>query len=422
MPGVIDCFERLLVALLVGLLIGVDRERAEERKARQLFAGIRTFPLIALAGALPALMLPATGPALLVVSLAAVAVLVAAAYLRESLAGQPGATTEVAAIVTFLLGALAGTGQMLLAGATGIAVATLLVAKPGLENFSKALTPKELASAIQLAILTGIVLPLAPNQGYGPWSVLNPYEIWMVVVLVSGFSFAGFLAMRLFGRERGMLLSGVMGALVSSTAVTVAMAGRSRDDETAGVSAARATVLASVVMGLRVGAFAAAMGAGLLPRLVPVIVAMSLVGLLAERVLHRLEPGDNIAMDGNSPGNPFSLPAALSFGALYAVVLLALKAAHEYLGAAGVFVAAGLSSVADVDAVTIAFARGGPGADDWRTAAAAVTVAIVINTLVKMSFAVGMGAGAFRRHVATALAAMAVAGVAAGAAVWFVMA
>lgn len=418
MPGVTDCFARLVVALLVGLLIGVDRERAEERKARRLFAGIRTFPLIALAGALPALLLPVTGPALLAVSFVAVAALVAAAYLRASTSGQPGATTEFAAIVTFLLGALAGTGQMLLAGGTGIAVATLLVAKPGLEGFSKALTQTELASVLELAILSGIVLPLAPNRGYGPWNVLNPFEIWMVVVLVSGFSFAGFVAMRLFGRERGMLLSGVMGALVSSTAVTVAMAGRSRDDEAASVSAARATVLASVVMGLRVAAFAAVMGPGLLPRLAPVILAMTLTGFVAERVLHRLEPDHDVAMGGDTPGNPFSLRAALTFGALYAAVLLALRGAREYLGEAGVYAAAGLSSLADVDAVTIAFARAGPGADAWRGAALAVSLAVVLNTFVKLALGVTIGGGPFRRYVAVALAAMGMAGLVAGAVVY----
>lgn len=421
MPEVADSLLRLVVALLVGLLIGVDRERAEERKARALFAGIRTFPLIALAGALPALMIPVTGPALLVVSLAAVSTLIAAAYLHSSTDGHAGATTEFAALVTFLLGALAGTGQPLLAGACGIAVATMLVAKPGLENFSKALTPGEFSSVLELAILSGIVLPLAPDRGYGPWQVFNPYEIWMVVVLVSALSFAGFVAMRLLGRERGMLLSGVMGALVSSTAVTVAMAGRSRDDDTCAVSAARATVLASVVMTLRVGALVAVLGPGLLPRLAPVIVGMTLVGLVAERVLGRLEAGSESAAAGASPGNPFSLPAALTFGALYATVLFVLKAAELHVGAAGTYAVAALSSLMDVDAVTIAIARGGPGGDAWTAAAVAVTIAVVLNTLVKAGIAMAMGGGVFRRYVAMGLGAMAVVGAGMGVGVVFAM-
>lgn len=405
------------MALLAGLLIGVDRERAEERKARTLFAGIRTFPLIALAGALPALLLPVTGPALLVVSLAAVTALITVAYARSSSEGHAGATTEFAAIVTFLVGGLAGSGELRIAGGCAIAVATMLVAKPGLEGFSRALTQQEFSSALELAILSGIVLPLAPNRGYGPWSVFNPFEIWMVVVLVSGLSFAGFVAMRLLGRERGMLLSGVMGALVSSTAVTVAMAGRSRDDPSCAVSAARATVLASAVMTLRVGVLVLVLGPGLMPRVAPAILAMTLAGLIATRVLAYREVQGGSAATGETPGNPFSLRAALAFGALYAGVLFALKAAQEHIGPAGTYAAAALSSLVDVDAVTIALARGGPGSDAWTATATAVTMAMVLNTLAKLAIGVGMGGGAFRRYAAIGLAAMAGVGTIVGIAV-----
>ena len=199
----LGAIERLLVALLVGFLIGLDRERAEVRKGHAEFAGVRTFPLIALAGCIPMLVFDRTGPVLLAVAFLAVAAVTVISYHREVQEGRVGATTEVAAIGTFLLGALAGAGEIVLAAAAGVAVSVLLVAKPKLEAFSRALSPEELNAVLELAVISVIVLPLLPNRGYGPWQVLNPRGIWWVVVLVTALSFAGFVAVRLLGERRG---------------------------------------------------------------------------------------------------------------------------------------------------------------------------------------------------------------------------
>ncbi len=401
--------ERLLVALLVGILIGLDRERAEVRKARQIFAGVRTFPLVALSGAIPVLLVPQVGPLLLAVSLIAVAAIAVVSYVRSSATGDIGATTEVAAVATFLLGALAGAGQLVVAGACGVGVAVLLVAKPKLEAFSRALTPEELTAALELAVITVIVLPLLPKRGYGPWSVLNPFEMWMVVVLVTALSFVGFVAMRLLGERRGMAVTGTVGGLVSSTAVTMAMAERTRAGEGLAKAAAAAAVVASAIMPLRMAVLAGAINAGILPRLLPVLLFMSLAGAVAAWILSRsgAEAGKE---SGAKISNPFSLRAALTFAVIYGVVLVVVRGAREYLGSGGVYAAASLSAVADVDAVTIAFARLGPGDAAWRVPALAVTVAAVTNTLVKAGLAVGLGAGRFRRYVAVSLGAIAVVG------------
>ncbi len=401
--------ERLLVAILIGILIGLDRERSEVRKARQLFAGVRTFPLVALSGAVPVLLVPDVGPSLLAVSLLAIAAIAVVSYIRSSATGDIGATTEVAAVATFLLGALAGAGQLVVAGASGVAVAVLLVAKPKLEAFSHALTEEELAAALELAVITVIVLPLLPRRGYGPWQVLNPFEIWMVVVLVTALSFVGFVAMRLLGERRGMAVTGAVGGLVSSTAVTMAMASRAREADSLGRAAAAAAVVASSIMPLRLAVLAGAVNVGILPRLLPVVFVMALAGLVAAWVLSHRRP-DEPAESGARIRNPFSLRAALSFAVIYALVLLVVRGASEYFGAGGTYVAASLSAVADVDAVTIAFSRLGPGATAWRDPAAAVTVAAVTNTLVKLGLGVGMGAGRFRRYMAISLGATAAVG------------
>ena len=397
---------RLLVAILAGFLIGLDRERAEVRKQHQLFAGIRTFSLIAIAGAVPALMLERWGPVPLVASFIAVAGVTIVAYLRSSAAGAIGSTTEVAALVTFLLGALSGAGQPLLAGGAAIAVAVLLAAKPTLKRFSRALSEQEIEAVLELLVITCIVLPLLPRQGYGPWQVWNPFEIWRVVVVVSTLSFAGFIAMRLLGEQRGLLVAGLVGSLVSSTGVTVAMAQRSRAEPALEHSAATAAILASAVMGLRVLVFVAAYGAALLPRLAPPVLAMAVVSAAVAAVFVRR--GGTGPAAAAPLANPFSLRAALSFGALYAGVLLLVPAARLWLGSTGSFAAAAGSALLDVDAMTIAFARGAPAAGPWREAAAAIAIGVTTNTLVKAGIVAVLARGSFRRRVIAGLAVAAI--------------
>jgi len=409
---------RLLVAILIGFLIGLDRERAEVRKQHQLFAGIRTFSLIAIAGAVPALMLDSWGTIPLIASFIAVAGVTIVAYARSSAAGSIGSTTEVAALVTFLLGAMAGAGELLLAGGAGIAVAVLLAAKPGLERFSRALSAQELEAVLELGVITCIVLPLLPRQGYGPWLAWNPFDIWLVVVVVSALSFAGFITMRLLGERRGLLVAGLVGSLVSSTGVTVAMAHSSRANPALARSAATAAILASAVMGLRVLLFVGAYGAAILPRLAPSVLVMALVSVAVAGFINRRADATAPTATPALIANPFSLRAALSFALLYAVVLLLVPATRMWLGTAGAFAAAAVSALLDVDAMTIAFARAAPVDGPWRETAAAITLGVTINTLVKAGIVAVVARGPFRRWVITGLGLAAIACSGAGALIY----
>jgi uncharacterized membrane protein (DUF4010 family) len=408
--------ERLGVALLIGLLIGLDRERSPKDARGSLFAGVRTFPLIALTGALPMILAPPLALVLLAAAFLGVSAIAGVAYLRTSSTGDVGSTTEIAALATFLLGTLAGAGELVVAAATGVAIAVLLHAKLHLERFSRALSRAEVAAILELAVISVIVLPLMPRQGYGPWQVLNPFEIWLVVVLVSMLSLIGFVAVRLVGESRGLAMTGFVGGLVSSTAITLSMAERSRAGAAAAGSLAAATVLASTIMCARIAVLCAVINAALLPRVGPVLLAMALIGLSTARWLARGDSGK--AKGSRTLANPFSLRRAITFGLIYAVVRLVVRAAQEWLGSAGLFVAAFLSALADVDAPTIAFARGGEIDGSWRVPAAAIAIAAVSNTLVKLVLAWSLGAGEFRKRVAVALGAMALAGAAATAIVY----
>jgi uncharacterized membrane protein (DUF4010 family) len=405
MPETPDALQRLLVALLVGLLIGLDRERAEGRKIRRLFAGIRTFPLISMLAAALSLV----NVWLLALGFVAVGAIALISYQQTARQGEVGATTEVAALVTYALGALAGLGQLVVAGAVGVAVLVLLVTKVPMERLSRAMSEQELRAVLQLAVISAIVLPLLPDRGYGPWQVWNPFKIWMVVVLVSALSFAGFVAVRWKGEQAGLLWAAGLGALVSSTATTVAMAQRSREMPAHGRRIAAAALLASVVMCGRVMVLVVAVRPSLALRLAIPVGAMAAVGVAFVVFLGRgSDPVTSLAAP-REHANPFSLRSAILFGAVFAGVSLLVKASDVWLGARGTWLAALLSGVVDVDAVTVTMARGAT-ADGAAAAVTAIVLACISNDLFKTGAAIYGGAGRFRREVATGLVAMAVAG------------
>jgi uncharacterized membrane protein (DUF4010 family) len=418
----VESLGRLAVALAIGLLVGLDRERAELRKAVSSFAGIRTFALISLAGALPMLLVEVTGIWLVVASFLGVSAMTAIAYYRGSAEGHVGSTTEIAGLATFLLGVLAGAGELQVAAAGGIAVAVLLVAKPRLQALSRAISEEEIWSALELAVISAIVLPLLPDRGFGPWGELNPYRIWLVVVLVASVSFAGFVAERVFGERMGLMATAILGAIASSTAVTVAMSQRAKADPAHSSGPAAAVVLAGGVMAIRVAILCAAIGAGILPHLAPAVAAMAVSGGIAAWWLARRAKGarGKAASERTKMRNPFSLRSTLVFGAIFALTLLAVRYGRETFGETKILPVAAVSALVDVDAIAIAFARGGPGSTDWRIPAAAVVVAMVTNTIVKIGIAVAIGRGNFRREVALGLGAMAVLGAVAGGIGWWV--
>jgi len=224
-PGI--ALLRLLVAGLLGGLIGMERERAAHASGEEMFAGVRTFPLFAILGASLTVVTGEMGMAV-VAGFLSVAALAVAAYWRTSSSERAGVTTESAALATYWIGAIAGAGALVLAAAIGITIAILLAAKERLEAFPQTMSREELRATLTLAVLAAVILPLLPDRGYGPWQVWNPRRIWIVVVLVCGLSFAAFLAVRFWGPRKGVYLTGILGGLASSTALTVSLAAQSR--------------------------------------------------------------------------------------------------------------------------------------------------------------------------------------------------
>jgi uncharacterized membrane protein (DUF4010 family) len=339
---------RFGASLGIGLLIGLERERNPAAKA-----GVRTFALVALFGTLAALVGKLADSAWTVpLGLLAVAGMLIAAHTRDPSNGDPGTTTVVAAAVCYLLGALVELGDATLAGAIAIGVAALLYFKPEIEGFSTALKRHEQVSVLQFLVASFVVLPILPNHGYGPYEVLNPRNIWLMVVLVSGIGLASYMALRLAGEARGVWVAGFLGGLISSTATTVLYARRSKESQGMQRLAAAVVPLASLVPLVRIALIAAVVVPSILSQLVPVLAA-ALVGGLAVMVISLRQaehPGEAPAPESR---NPAELGTAVRFGAFYAFVLLASAWLSDVAGSRGLYAAAVVSGVADVDAITL---------------------------------------------------------------------
>lgn len=369
------------LALPLGLLVGVERGWQEHEGAEgSRLAGIRTFGLIALLGGLWELLGRGSGEILLGIAFLAFVVLMAVAHVAEARASHDyGVTTLIAALITFALGALSVRGEHAVA-ATGAVVTTIVLSlKPVLHRWLQRIDPEELAAALKLLLISVVILPILPDRGYGPWQAINPYQLWWIVVLLAAISFAAYAAVKIAGARWGILLSGFLGGMVSSTGVSIhfaRLAGTSIQDNilVAGV------LVASATMFFRVLVLVAVLNFGLLRSLCLPMLAMA--ALVAAAVAYARNSGQT-QIDSLKLRNPVELGQAMQFGLLLAVIFLATKAALAWIGQAGLYLVATVSGVADVDAITISLSRLTGGYMPLRSVSLAVFAATVVNTATK---------------------------------------
>ncbi|HET6204132.1 MAG TPA: DUF4010 domain-containing protein [Planctomycetota bacterium] len=407
----LEVARRLGVALATGALIGLERQRRQSRPGRAAFAGFRTFILISLFGALSAWMAQTVTPWFLAAGFAGLAAIVALSYRvsaqrEESL----GSTTEFAAFVAFALGSLAFLGRLEIAVGLGVVVTALLSEKTKLHGLAARLSETDLNATIRFALLALVVLPLLPDRAY-PFlgtEVLNPRSVWWMVLLISAISFSGYLLMKWLGTRRGIALTGVVGGLASSTAVTVSMARRSREKPALGRSFALAVVLSWSVAALRVLLLVAVVQPRMLHLLAPALVATAAAGFAVTAVLYFT--GRDLAGNTLEVPNPFRLGPALRFGLLFAVILFVSDLARKGASDEGLYATGLLGGIAELDAITLSMAHLADEPGHLGPAAATVLIAYLFNTVVKTAIAALAGEPRFSRTVAAGCAAMAVAG------------
>lgn len=403
-------------ALGVGLLVGLERGwRDRELPEGGRVAGLRTFALIGLAGGLLALV-PTPSGLLLAAGALGVVLLFAVAFRRASEAtGTLSITSAVAGLTTYGLGALAASGHAILAVGAAVIVALLLDLKPLLHRWLRLIQPAELNALLQLGVLTAVVLPLLPDAGYGPYQALNPYKLWLAVILVAGLSLLGHVAARLKGEQQGLLWTGLLGGLASSTAATLTLARAARAQPALQDSAAAAIVAACGVMFLRMAVLAVALQPSLATGMGVFLVLLAAAAFLYAAWQWRRQPASSAA---SMPAGDrlFDLPVALGFGLVLAAVAVLVRAARDALGTAGIYAVAFVSGLADVDAILVSsvqmLAQGELSA--WTTAVA-ILLAASANMVSKAALAWSIAGHAVGARVAAGFLLIAVAGVAAAA-------
>ncbi len=392
-----DTLLNLGIALALGLMIGTERGWRERRAAEgSRVAGIRTFGLIGLLGGLWALLAQALGETLLGFAFLGLTLVLIIAYWQERQTDHDvGITTLIAALITFSLGALTLRDHATLAAAGAVITTVLLNLKPTLHRWLSNLEAEEFHAALKLLLISVVALPVLPNQGYGPWGVLNPYHIWWMVVLIAGLSFAGYLAMKIVGAERGILLTGLLGGLASSTATTLTFARLARRIRLGQVLAA-GTLVASATMFPRVLVEVAVINPQLLATLAPPLGLMTLTTIAYGLWLwrrHRARP-----RTAKLPlHNPLELSSALQFGLLLSVILVLAEALRAWLGDAGIYLLAFVSGIGDVDAITLSMARMSTLDLPAAVAERAILIATLTNTLMKGVLVLAIAGGEMAR-------------------------
>jgi uncharacterized membrane protein (DUF4010 family) len=398
----IELFERLGIALAIGLLVGLERGwRARDEADGDRAAGLRTFGLSGLLGGICAALSAATHPLILAAGLLAYTAAVGAFVLLQARADRNfSATGLVAAILTFTLGAYAVAGTPNVAIAAAVAMTILLALREQLHGIIRNVTWLELRAVLTLLAMTFLLLPVLPNETIDPWDALNPSEIWLLAILIAAVSFVGYILVRITGDGVGIGLASVTGGLASSTATTIALSRMNRDDASSAMLLAGGVLIAGSTMMFRILVIVFFVHPALAGRLAPAVAIAALVcaaagSLMMIRRGKAQEPGS-----GPDFGlkNPFELGMALKLAALIAIMGLIANIVATKVGDSGLFVVAGLSGLVDVDAVTLSFARMGDRLE-LDTTALAVLIAITANTVAKTGIAAWLGGRTFGARV-----------------------
>ncbi|NTV77048.1 MAG: MgtC/SapB family protein [Methanothrix sp.] len=388
-----------IVALLIGALIGTERQRRMiEDKVRGV-AGLRTFILIALLGSLCAFLAQHYGSGFAIASMATFTILVSVGYATSvSALGRVDFTAAVATMVTFALGMLAGfPDNTLLAVALSIITTWVLATRTITHRYVEALSETDLLDTLKMGIIALVIYPLLPAEPLGPWGVLNPRQVWLFVVMVSLIGYVGYILIRILGAERGLSLTGVLGGLVSSTAVALSMAEQVRENRQILPSAVFATAIASCTMFPRILFIVLVVNRSLFLALLAPLLLMTLVGFALAYPLVKKSgsPGSDVKVK-----DPFRIIPALKFGAFFAFILVVSKLANIYFGDAGIYAAGVVSGLADVDAIALTMASLAGSTLANNVAVTAIILATVTNTLVKLTITYIMGTREFGLQMA----------------------
>lgn len=405
-------FLSLLLALFAGLLIGLERQQnaGGDTAGSETLGGVRTHPLVALAGACAMLLVPQVGPGVLLLGLAGFLLFLGLSYAHDlRTASMRGLTSEVALLLTFLLGALSAAGpaifpvqqKVVVVSSVSVVATLLLSVKPSLHALVQKASKEDIFATLKFLLVALVVLPQLPNRTMGPLDVLNPYKIGLMVVLIAGISFTGYVAVRVAGPHRGLGVTGILGGLASSTAVTLSLAGKAKEEPRLWDAFVMAILLASSIMFLRVLATVALLAPSMVPSLAIPLGSMAVTGFLASLLLWRKSQAPASSEAGEIQlTNPFELTSAFKFAAFFALVLLGAKAAVTHFGTGATYLTGLLAGTTDVDAITLSMARmTQTGGIALPVAVTTILLGVASNTVVKAGMTAFAGGWGFGRRI-----------------------
>lgn len=400
--GELAALPHFVTSLAIGLLIGLERERNPSSRA-----GLRTFALVALFGTLAAMLSEKATPWLLLGGLFIVGLMMVAAHSRiKDDSADPGTTTIAAILICYSLGALVWYGNDSLAIMLAIITTVLLYFKAELHGITEKLTRRDLISILQFAVLTFIILPILPDKYYGPYEAINPHQIWLMVVLISGVSLAGYVALQLIGQRHGVIL-GLFGGLVSSTATTLVYARRTAENQNLTQLAVVVILVANLTVLLRLSIISAVASPAILPQLLPVLGSGFLLGAgIAAYWWFRLSQQQEVPIPEIK--NPTELGTATTFGLIYGSVLFFSTWLSDIAGSSGLYAVAFVSGLTDVDAITLSslhlFELGKLEANQAITA---ITLAVLSNIGFKLGLIFFIGSRFLARQCVSGMLASA---------------
>lgn len=372
-------------ALILAGLIGLEREQKSQRYSYDIFGGIRTLTLVGLIGALSFILSKYSIVFFAVLTSGFIGLIISSYVISNKKNEKVSATSEIASILVYIIGMFCAMEQFVLATTVALITLSVLHFKKPLHEWAKHLENKELVSTIEFIVIAFVILPLLPNKDFGPYGFFNPYVVWLMVVFISGISFASYLAIKLFGAKRGIGITGFLAGLISSTALVLSFSVQSQKNKRIVNSYVIAVIIASSAMFFRILFEVFVLNPELLRGIVVPMVAMGVTGLLAVLVLwlRREKGAKHVESDALKIKSPFSVIPALKFGFLFAAVLFLVRFTNDLMGDKGIYLTSVVSGIVDVDAITVSMANFAKDGISNKFAVNAITLAAMTNTLVK---------------------------------------
>ena len=395
-----DFLIRLLVSLGIGLLIGLEREYSAKINQEESFAGIRTFVFLVLLGFIGALLNYLFSPWIFAGILFAVILFIGISYWSTSMRGDIGGTTEFSALIAFFLGSLTLIGYIEISLIMTVFVVVFLSAKVHLHTIVGKITRTEMYDFLRFVVAALLIFPFLPDIHTGPFLAINPHEIGWVILLTSGLGFLGYVLMKFLGTGKGILLTGIVGGMVSSTLVTWIFARKSNENQLLSSICATAILAASSLMILRVFIWIIIFNVNLIYNLLFPMFLVLITGVSTAFYFNSKSSGENKYYDHTvQPGNPLNMQGAIVFGVIYSLVILMINYTNSMFGETGIYLSSAVAGLTDIDAISISVSKLSLSGISILTAQNAILIAVFCNTLIKLLIVMWFGSAQLRLHV-----------------------